>query len=154
MHCESCMTKETTDSGQAEALLLSLEITCSGSAFKGNDASSMLLDFIEKYFSVPESSGERIHFTSRLPVFLQRPRHSVTVVGVVRMRSGKRRVLVFDPAWRPPTTILESIKETGTLTWKELLALRRYSKSERYFKRFRAFETLAVASRCLPPLTN
>jgi hypothetical protein len=139
--------RETTDIVQAEALLLSLEIPCTGSVFGGEDASTKLLDFIEKYFSVsiPEDSEEqRIRLTSRPPVFLQRPRHSVAVVGVIRLRSGKRRVVVFDPAWRPPTAVLECGNETRTLIWKELLALRRYSKSERYLKRFKALETLTI----------
>ena len=149
---EVCITiplrREKTDSFQAEALFLSLDIPCAGTVFEGKDASAKLLDFVEMYFSAsaPGSCSERsIYLTSLPPVFLQRPHHSVTVAGIIRMRSGKRRILVFDPAWRPPTTIQEATKETGTLTWRDLLALRRYSKSERYLKRFKAFEILTIA---------
>lgn len=120
-------------------MLLSLNIPCTGTAFEGKDAWSNLLDFVEDYFTNSANESRRIgrvQMTSRPPIFLQRPRHSVTVVGIVKLRSGKRRVLVFDPAWSPPEAILEPKPGAIKMTWEEVLALRRYSKSERWLKRF------------------
>jgi hypothetical protein len=139
--------KRATNALQAEALLLSLKIPCAGTVFEGKDAWSTLLGFVEAYFfdsfagAAPEHG---IHVTSQMPILLQRPRHSVTVVGIERLRSGKRRLLIFDPAWRPPSMDSRTLGETNSLSFKELLALRRYSKSERYLKRFAAFEIVGI----------
>lgn len=82
--------------------------------------------------------------TPRAPIFLQRPQHSVTIVGLERLHSGKRRLLIFDPAWHPPSGMRDEVSRTGGLRWKESLMLRRYRQSERSLKRFDAFETLTV----------
>jgi zinc finger-containing ubiquitin peptidase 1 len=133
--------------------MLSLNIPCTGTAFNGDNAWLRLLDFVENYFanSTAESQSRgRVAMTSRPPIFLQRPGHSVVIVGVVKLNSGKRRLLIFDPAWRPPAGILEASSEGANLSWKEVLDLRRYSKSERWLQRFSAFETLTIDMGSLP----
>lgn len=132
---------------QAETLLLHIKIPCTGTAFNGEDAWSRLLDHVETYYENALSDDtvhQKVNQTSGLPIFLQRPQHSVTIVGIVKLKSGKRKILVFDPAWKPPPTIIEVRQEWKRLSLKETLVLSRYCKSERYLKRFSAFETLTV----------
>lgn len=135
-----------TDCWQAEALLLSLDLACSGNAFQGKGAWRQLLDFVEAYFQSslqhPQKSG--VHQTELCPIFLQRLKHSLTVVGLERTRSGIRRLLVFDPAWQPPSRLKGPLETSCPSRWALKASLRRYRKSQRYLKRFNAFETLSV----------
>ncbi|TKA68268.1 hypothetical protein B0A55_08526 [Friedmanniomyces simplex] len=142
---------------EAEALLLSLGVPCTGRAFRGPQAWSELLEAVEEYFSasiaVPAAEGEQrkvdggeVHMTSRPPIFLQRPGHSVTVIGTSRSKTGKRHLLIFDPAWSPPAVL----RKAAPLTCEECKGLsakwtlRQYRKSETYLKKWKAFETLSV----------
>lgn len=156
---------------KAEALLLSLDIPCTGHAFTGKNGWLQLLDFAEQHFSsqadqphnLPASSSSSsssstssstssvIVQTNASPIFLQRPGHSITIVGIERDRTdnNNRRLLCFDPAWQPPsaiqrepTTLLQLPPEKSSLS--RYWTLKMYRKSARYLKRYDAFETLVV----------
>lgn len=160
---------------KAEALLLSLDIPCTGHAFTGKTAWLQLLDFAEQHFSssslqadqqrkLPASSSSSssssstssstssvIVQTNASPIFLQRPGHSITIVGIERDRTDNNncRLLCFDPAWQPPsaiqrepTTLLQLPPEKSSLS--RYRTLKMYRKSARYLKRYDAFETLVV----------
>ncbi|KAH0376086.1 hypothetical protein KCU92_g9931, partial [Aureobasidium melanogenum] len=143
-------TRKHIGTSEAEALLLSLEIPCTGSAFQGKTAWQQLLDYAEAYFStsfaqsVATSESQHVHLTEKPPIFLQRPSHSLTIVGLIRFRSGKRKLLTFDPAWQPPSLIRIPLSEKQHRDWKMKWLLKRYTKSERYLKRYSAFETLII----------
>nr|POE94282.1 zinc finger with ufm1-specific peptidase domain protein [Quercus suber] len=111
-------TRKFIGTSEAEALFLSLEIPCTGTVFQGNRAWEELLDAVEKYFTTTASAiySSKVHRTDRMPIFLQRPRHSITVVGIERMTKGKRRLLVFDPAWRPPRAVPEKCKISAKIS--------------------------------------
>ncbi|KAH9826052.1 zinc finger protein with UFM1-specific peptidase domain protein [Teratosphaeria destructans] len=137
-------TRKYVGTSEAEALLLSLGIECTGSVFSGKTAYLQLLDAVELYFSAFPASipGGKIHKTSRLPIFFQRPRHSLTIVGIERFRDGTRKLLVFDPAWRPPGAMRnETLVGRG---WKAKLVLREYEKGERSLNKWKEFEILCV----------
>ncbi|KAF2166929.1 hypothetical protein M409DRAFT_66449 [Zasmidium cellare ATCC 36951] len=140
-------TRKHVGTSEAEALFLSLDIPCRGQVFSGKDASTQLLDSVEAYFSDSTSSSQRVNRTNRMPIFLQRPQHSITIVGIQKMRSGKRRLLIFDPAWSPPSKVRSPLSESDCRGWKGQLLLRRYRKSQRYFGRFKEFETLEIEQR-------
>jgi zinc finger-containing ubiquitin peptidase 1 len=160
-------TRKHVGTSEAEALLLSLNVPCTGTAFSGKHAWRELLDFVEAYFSNPPSpspspsppsasSSEvggtrtetetKVHQTQLPPIFLQRPNHSLSIVGLEKLQSGKRRLLVFDPAWRSPSALREkSEEEMAKLTgWQAKLALAQYQKRERYLRKYRRFEALSV----------
>lgn len=153
-------TRKHIGTPEAEALLLHNSILCTGKVFHSPDAWLQLLDYVEGYFLSSPSSEEpsssftyppemiKVHRTDLPPIFLQRPRHSLTVIGIERLRNGKRRLLVFDPAWRPPKAITKSQQEGQELAscsrWSAYWILKRYRKSERYLRRFEEFETLVV----------
>lgn len=82
-----------------------------------------------------------------MPMFLQRPQHSITIVGIERLQSGKRRLVAFDPAWNPPSKVRSPLSEADCRGWRGQLLLRRYRKRQRYLSRFKEFETLEIDSR-------
>lgn len=141
-------TRKHVGTSEAEGLMLSLSIPCVGRAFDGKEAWKELFDSIETYFSsaAKQSNDGKVRMTGCMPVFLQRPKHSMTVVGFERTLSGKRRLLTFDPAWRPPGDMMKPTS-TRPFRWKVAWTLRMYRKSQRYLKRFRAFEALEISGR-------
>ncbi|KAK4557085.1 hypothetical protein LTR86_006066 [Recurvomyces mirabilis] len=143
-------TRKHIGSSEVEALLLSLGIECVGSAFTGSNAWSELLDFAETYFfsTLAAVSGEkqrRVHITDRPPLFLQRPKHSITIVGIDRSTSGKRHLLVFDPAWKPPTAMQKTQLDNADLEgWRRKYVLGMYRKGERHLRKWHEFELVSV----------
>ncbi|KAK3672373.1 hypothetical protein LTR78_007680 [Recurvomyces mirabilis] len=137
-------------SSEAEALLLSMGVECTGSAFTGSTAWSDLLNFVEKYFNPSPtdfSSGQQanVHITDRPPLFLQRPQHSITIVGIERLASGKRRLFVFDPAWKPPATMRKAQLDDADLKgWRRKYVFGMYRKGERYLRKWNEFEVVSV----------
>lgn len=150
-------TRKYVGSSEVEALMLYLGIQCTGQVFDGSEAHVDLLNAVEKYYltsqtpthsaTSPIAKHNKIQLTSRPPIFLQRPKHSVTIVGLEKIKNGKRRLLVFDPAWQPPSIMRQSgllptpfvesrFSRTATL-WK-------YRKSGRYLQRFAAFEMVSL----------
>jgi zinc finger-containing ubiquitin peptidase 1 len=128
---------------QAQALFQSLNVPCTAKVFAGKKAWQELLDAIEEYFtpSVRSTSIARVHQTKLPPVFLQRPRHSITVVGIERLQNGKRRLLTFDPGYRPPAALRKASQSrySQVSAW---LILWRYQRDEAYLKRYQSFEIL------------
>lgn len=74
-------------------------------------------------------------------MFLQRPAHSLTVVGMERDRNGRRRLLVFDPAYQP-IPLLKPLLCFGKPQLIDRLILHHYRRDERYLKRYPRFEIL------------
>jgi zinc finger-containing ubiquitin peptidase 1 len=118
-------------------------VPCTARAFVGKEAQQELLDAIEEYFasSMRSAPTAGVHQTKLPPVFLQRPRHSITVVGIERLRNGKRRLLSFDPGYRPPAA-LRKASGTSHSQMSARVILWRYQKDEAYLKRYQAFEAL------------
>ena len=130
---------------QAQALLKSLKIPCKVHVFEGKDAQKKLLDSIEGYFTACDHSlvAKKVYQTKRRPIFLQRPHHSLTVIGFERLRSGSRRLLVFDPAFQPPRALRRLLQEKPHCLFARPVR-RSYRKDMAYLKRFRTFETLRI----------
>jgi zinc finger-containing ubiquitin peptidase 1 len=101
------------------------------------------LDTIWEYFALSSQSTPitGVKQTKTPPVFLQRPRHSITVVGIERLRNGKRRLLTFDPGYRPPG-VLRKESDTSYSQVSARLILWRYRRDETYLKRYQSFEVL------------
>lgn len=127
-----------------------MKIPCTGSAFQGKKAWQQLLDYAHAYFCTPYTSSgaptepQRVYLTEKLPIFLQRPGHSLTIVGSIKLRSGKRKLLTFDPAWQPPSLMRMPLSGDQHRDWRLKWLLKQYTKSERYLKRYSAFETLTI----------
>ena len=92
----------------------------------------------------PAGSAHVVAQTDASPIFLQRPGHSLTIVGIERRKDGSRRLLCFDPAWQPPSMMQQLRLPTTLSSLSRRCILQMYRKKERYLKRYHAFETLVV----------
>ncbi|KAG1143380.1 hypothetical protein G6F37_008015 [Rhizopus arrhizus] len=61
-----------------------------------------MLDWIEFYFTsrISTNSEQKVYYTHRPPLYLQHQGHSRTVIGIEKLKSGKRNLLLLDPAKR------------------------------------------------------
>ncbi|KAF2153398.1 hypothetical protein K461DRAFT_278211 [Myriangium duriaei CBS 260.36] len=137
-------TRKHIGTSEAEALLQSLSIPCEARAFSGRDAHQSLLEYVQSYFSVQTQDDltDYVQVSAKHPIFLQRPRHSLTIVGIERLRNGKRRLIVFDPGYQPPSSVRTYLTgERDRLP--SLQKLRLYCRNERYLRKYGKFETLA-----------
>lgn len=139
---------------EVEALLSHLEVPHSISGYYGRMAYENLLDAIWIYFSsTPIHHSWRttkVQITEKPPIYLQLPGHSLTVVGVEEHNDHGRRMLVFDPAWKPPAVMRMPAplpKSTASHFWRRNLILRQYRKPNAYFYKFHAFETVMVEAK-------
>lgn len=136
---------------EAEALLSHLRIDCAVRGHYGKRAQEELLDFVAEYFSSsdssPASTKSRVHRTQKAPIYLQRPGHSFTIIGIEENTDYKRRLLAFDPAWAAPS-VMRAVNPLSDSLAASLLArkwiLQQYRKPQRYLRRFDAFETISI----------
>jgi len=107
-----------------------------------------LLDSLEQYFvpscKAPQVVAAPIVTTTTLPpIFLQRPGHSMTIVGLLFRQNGFRELLVFDPAYAPSqrmislASALDEVELAGQVP-------KAYRRGKGYLKRFSAYETLRL----------
>jgi zinc finger-containing ubiquitin peptidase 1 len=138
---------------EVAALLEHLDIPHTVQGFYDANAEDALLGAIWDYFSSPDQKAERdlgqckLYKTQKAPVFLQRPGHSITVVGIERRKDRTRRLLIFDPAWQPPSLM----RNPGLLSeavlnsrLRRFYLLQRYRKPRRYLRPFNAFEVVFI----------
>lgn len=142
-------TRKHVGTSEVQALMKSLEIPCKVHAFEGRDAYKELLDSVEAYFKngQDEEVEPNVYGTTASPMFLQRPNHSLTIVGIERSPSGRRWLLVFDPAYQPPRAFRRSLKGKPHLLPQPLVVrtvLKSYRRNEAYLKKYKSFETLRL----------
>lgn len=106
-----------------------------------------LLDYVEDYFvsggGQRTEAGRKTCLTQLAPIYLQRPRHSLTIVGMQQRTNGSRSLLVFDPGHEPPKDLIKSLLAKSEIKNPKNV-LKAYRKDERYLKRYRAFEILQI----------
>ena len=139
---------------QAQALFRSLNIPCQADRFQnitgGAKAFEQLLDSVEQYFSAPAVTSQagdfqKARITALPPIYLQRPRHSMTIVGIAKRKDGSRNLLVFDPAYYPSRDMTKMASGESDFKYSKSL-IKPYRRGKRYLRRFTAFETLRLAS--------
>lgn len=136
---------------EAEALLSYLGIDCTVRGYYGKRAPKDLLDFVALYFSSSNDPStdtkSKLRQTRKPPLYLQRPGHSFTIVGIEVSTDHQRRLLAFDPAWAPPTA-MRAVSPLSDSTAASFLSrkwiLQQYRKPYRYLRRFGAFETISI----------
>ncbi|CAD6587067.1 MAG: hypothetical protein ASARMPRED_002982 [Alectoria sarmentosa] len=147
-------TRKHIGTPEAQALFSSLKIPCKADRFEdlkdGAKAYEQLLDSVEHYFSASLTTTQlpKIHNTGLPPIYLQRPRHSMTVVGIEKRKDGSRSLLVFDPAYNPSKEMLRMLNPASAtnVTEPSMSLIKPYRRGEKYLKRFRAFETLRLVA--------
>jgi len=123
-----------------------------------------LLDYVEQYFGqgrcCPRSRATKIPIaetsstvimTAQPPVYLQRPHHSLTIVGIDLQKDGSRNLLVFDPAYNHFKQM-----SSGAITDLDCKhahrLLKPYRRGRWHLKRYHAFETLTL--RSIDPISS
>lgn len=146
---------------EVQALFESLGVTCDVHGFYGRDAYKELLDFAEQYFCPSNDSNDgekrvgskltKVQLAMKAPIFLQRPGHSLTIVGLERTANSNRHLLTFDPAWMPPSAMRKADGGNALMShacipssFHKQWVLRQYRKPIRYLRRFDAFETVSI----------
>lgn len=148
------------DTAKAQAILRFHSIQCTGHVFpnphdkKAGSASEQLIDFIEAYFTssdlrsissqaIPSHYSPRVMFTGKPPLYLQRPRHSLTVVGFETRKNGEKNLLVLDPA-HPASRAIISISPQKSIARAHVKLLRPYRVENRELRKYDAFEVLTL----------
>jgi hypothetical protein len=103
-------------------------------------ADQNLLDWVENYFrDAAMDDGSKVKCTLKPPIYFQRPGHSLTIVGLEKMRNGTRNLLVFDPMYQVPASMLQLI-ERGRVRETNSKLLRFYRRSQHRLYHYADFE--------------
>jgi hypothetical protein len=145
-------TRKHIGTPEAQALFKSLEIACRVRRFESSpsvNAFSSLLDYVEEHFNTSSDTttivGTKIHQTIMPPIYLQRPRHSLTIVGIELRANGERVLLVLDPGYRPSPRMIGAAQaaENGT-GFDRRISLTAYRKGRWQLGGYKQFETLTL----------
>lgn len=119
-----------------------------------------LLQLVQRYFcsSSPNTTklsdkNTKIWQTQLPPIFLQRPGHSLTIIGFEKRTNRSTNLLVFDPAFNPSKDIRKAVGCVKMdASFKKRHAnrlLKAYRRGQGQLQRYSKFETLFLAN--LPP---
>lgn len=106
-----------------------------------------LLGYVERHFQCRDIGSQtgKMRITNVSPIYLQRPRHSMTIVGIERRKGGKRNLLVLDPAWLPSKEVLKQaniLRDEDPMT--TTITLKPFRRGRRDLGLYREFETLVL----------
>ena len=147
-----CGTRKHIGTPEAQALFKSLKIPCQVRRFissSGVNAFSALLDYVEEHFRAASDTttivGTKTYQTIMPPIYLQRPRHSLTIVGMELRANGERILLVLDPGYRPSPRMVHAAQavENGT-DYDKRVSLTPYRKDRWQLTGYKQFETLTL----------
>lgn len=136
---------------QVQALFRSLEISTEVGYFSDNEqrgqANEQLLAYIEEYFKKAALDIDaKVQRTLLPPVYLQRPGHSLTIVGLEIMEHSNKTLVVLDPMFEssPGMSRLLGRRDISTPRPK---VMELYRRDKKKLKRHRDFETLTYVFR-------
>jgi len=140
-------TRKYIGTPEAQAMFTSLQIPCSVNAFRTKDcaaARALLLDYIQQYFV--QGAGEdtsKVRATTLPPIYFQHRGHSMTIVGLERLKNGSRNLIVFDPSYKDSTVVAGLRGKTYTSGGRRAdFHLESYRKGTSYLRRHNEFEIL------------
>ncbi|KAI9661652.1 MAG: hypothetical protein M1821_008890 [Bathelium mastoideum] len=110
---------------------------------QGKSAVQQLVEYAEQYFEVGATGSDgKLRKTLRPPIYLQRPGHSLTIVGFEVRKDGSRSLLVFDPMY-VVSKEMQRVRDRATRLPRSVSALlRMYRRSQESLGRYRDFETV------------
>lgn len=161
-------TRKHVGTPEVQALFKGLGISCSVGRYVSSSSSSwsakklqgsksnrnaldLLLDYVENYFKTRDNTSNKsngasnVHVTRIPPIYLQRPHHSITIVGIEVGKDGKRNLLVFDPAVKPSEkdmAVAESLRKGVKAT--ESIKIAAYRRGKWDLGLYKEFETLCL----------
>lgn len=146
-------TRKHIGTPEAQALFKGLDIPCGVRSYRssrdGPKAWPQLIESVKTYFATSDhvSSETKVHRTDLPPIYLQRPRHSLTIVGFEARSDGSSNLLVLDPGWRPsPEVIRVSTAVANGGIIDRNISIRPYRRGKWQLGRFKEFETLSLLS--------
>ncbi|KAL5399514.1 hypothetical protein PMIN06_012395 [Paraphaeosphaeria minitans] len=148
-------TRKYIGTPEAQALFLSAEIDCGVQMFGDSpdgsiEAHESLLAATERYFTqAAVSDGSNVYKTLLPPVYLQRPGHSITIIGFERRHDGTGNLVVFDPMYSTSPAMHTLIGRKALRSQKPSV-LDNYRRGVRQLRKFGAFEILMLTAH--PPL--
>ena len=110
---------------------------------KDGPAAQQLFDFVEHYFErAATQPKDKIQKTLHPPIYLQRPGHSLTIVGLEIHKDGSRNLLVFDPMY-VVSKEMRRFRDGATRHPKSVgMLLKMYRRSEKTLDHYCEFETI------------
>ncbi|KAK0626678.1 peptidase family C78-domain-containing protein [Immersiella caudata] len=140
-------TRKYIGTPEALAMFRLLDIPCDAQGFKNREpgkSEALLMECVETYFQggVVDPT-QRIRLTSLPPLYFQHAgRHSMTIIGFEKLRSGAKNLIVFDPMFHDATNIIKLIGRKFEYTFPDM-ALKSYRRGSKYLRRYREFEVLS-----------
>ena len=137
------------DAIQAQALFLSSEINCAVEIFSDQklphgkvQAHESLLLAVERYFAqAAVNDGSSVHKTLLPPIYLQRPGHSVTIVGFERRSESYCNLVVLDPVYATSPAMHKLIGRKNIKSSRPEV-MHAYRRGPAHLRKFAAFEIL------------
>ncbi|KAJ4358908.1 hypothetical protein N0V95_002614 [Ascochyta clinopodiicola] len=150
-------TRKYIGTPEAQALFLSTEINCAVEMFSDLDtphgkiqAHDALLLAVERYFTqAAVSDGSNVHKTLLPPIYLQRPGHSLTIVGFERRSDDYCNLVVLDPVYATSPAMHKLIGRKNIKSSRPEV-LHAYRRGPAHLRKFAAFEILRLTAT--PPL--
>ncbi|OSS45394.1 hypothetical protein B5807_10225 [Epicoccum nigrum] len=150
-------TRKYIGTPEAQALFLSTEINCAVEMFSDQDTSKgriqahdSLLLAVERYFTqAAVSDGSSVHKTLLPPIYLQRPGHSITIVGFERRSDNYCNLVVLDPVYVTSPAMHKLIGRKNIKSARPEV-LHAYRRGPSHLRKFAAFEILMLTAT--PPL--
>ncbi|UKZ94181.1 uncharacterized protein TrAFT101_009061 [Trichoderma asperellum] len=148
-------TRKYIGTPEAQALFRSMGFPCSVQAFRTSNeqdgnAAGRLLQAIEDYFQqgAADCLTHKVRSTQLPPIYLQRPSHSVTIVGFEKLKDGHVQLLVFDPEFQSSEAVT-SLATKATLRRQAKInrLLEPYRRSDAHLERFKEFEVLYLTNK-------
>ncbi|KAF2999216.1 hypothetical protein E8E13_001127 [Curvularia kusanoi] len=150
-------TRKYIGTPEAQALFLHTEIDCAVEMFSDQDTShgkvqahDLLLLAVERYFAqAAVSDGSSVHKTLLPPIYLQRPGHSITVVGFERRSDSYCNLVVLDPVYSTSPAMHKLIGRKNIRSARPEV-MHAYRRGPSHLRKFAAFEILMLTAT--PPL--
>ncbi|KAF3046170.1 hypothetical protein E8E11_004006 [Didymella keratinophila] len=150
-------TRKYIGTPEAQALFLSSEINCAVEMFSDTKlphgkvhAHDHLLLAVERYFAqAAVSDGSGVHKTLLPPIYLQRPGHSLTIVGFERRSESYCNLVVLDPVYATSPAMHKLIGRKNIKSSRPEV-MHAYRRGPAHLRKFAAFEILILTAT--PPL--
>ncbi|KAI1331923.1 peptidase family C78-domain-containing protein [Xylariaceae sp. FL0255] len=160
-------TRKYIGTPEVETMMKGLGIACEAADFKNKEpgvSEARLLLAVQSYFErsgQPDpSTGNKVLQTEQAPIYFQHHGHSLTIVGLEKLKDGPLTILVFDPFFRDPRNVTDFFRQRtidkegklGVARHKDPnAALGIYRRNHRYLKKYTEFEILSLLPSRPPP---
>jgi hypothetical protein len=146
-------TRKHIGTPEVQALFKGLSVPCKVGRYNNHGnlkAFDSLLDYAEQHFTTGFTSGSeiKVHGTDAPPIYLQRPRHSLTIIGFEIRTDGKRNLLVLDPGLRPSPRVVHAAKAVEkSAALEKRISLMPYRRGRWHLGGYKQFETLTLGQQ-------